>query len=77
MKCLLSGLGLIYLSYVFFTGSWGNFVYQPYKEYNEAMIGLSRDMDIDKFIEMYLVSDVSRKLETGNNTNVSVKKVYE
>ena len=51
MKCLLSGLGLIYLSYVFFTGSWGNFVYQPYKEYNEAMIGLSRDMDIDKFLK--------------------------
>lgn len=51
MKWVMSGLGLAYLSYLFFIGLWGNFFYQPYKEYNEAMIELSRDMDMDKFLK--------------------------
>ena len=31
------------------------------------------DMDIDKFFEMFLVSDVSRQFETGNPTYVAGK----
>ena len=50
MKYFLSGLGLIYLFYVFFTVSWGGFFYQQDAEYNEAMLEFFRDMDIDKFL---------------------------
>lgn len=51
MKWLLSGIGLMYVSYLYFTGSWGLFFYQPYKQYNESMINWSKDMDMDKFLE--------------------------